>query len=71
MKASELPAAKVVRTIYRGPYEGLPAAWGEFEKWIAANGYKSAENLWECYVEGPHSKSDSSEYETELNRPIR
>lgn len=27
VKPSELPAAKVARTIYGGPYEGLPAAW--------------------------------------------
>ena len=27
VKASQLPAATVARTIYRGPYEGLGAAW--------------------------------------------
>ena len=30
VKPGELRAAKVARTVYRGPYEGLPAAWGEF-----------------------------------------
>lgn len=24
------PAQKVASTVYHGPYEGLPAAWGEF-----------------------------------------
>jgi effector-binding domain-containing protein len=29
VKPGVLPAAKVARTVYSGPYEGLPAAWGE------------------------------------------
>jgi effector-binding domain-containing protein len=33
LRSSELPAAMVARTIYSGPYEGLPSAWGEFNKW--------------------------------------
>jgi effector-binding domain-containing protein len=28
VRAGELPAAKVARTVYSGPYEGLPSAWG-------------------------------------------
>ena len=71
VRSSELPAVKAARTIYHGPYEGLPGAWGEFEEWIAANGHTSAVNLWEAYVEGPHSKADSALYETELTRPLR
>src|SRR5262249_1568019 len=34
VQASQLPAARVVRTIYRGPYESLSAGWGEFDQWI-------------------------------------
>ncbi len=30
IKPSQLRAAKVARTIYQGPYEGLGEAWGEF-----------------------------------------
>src|SRR5947209_13626279 len=45
-----LPAARVARTVYRGPYEGLSAAWGEFCAWIEANGLTPREDLWECYV---------------------
>ena len=66
----ELPAATVARTIYHGPYDGLPSAWGEFEAWIAAEGHKSATDPWECYVEGPHSSPDPSTWRTELNRPL-
>src|ERR1700704_3617976 len=34
VKPGELPAAKVARTVYHGPYDGLPSAWGEFDKWM-------------------------------------
>ncbi len=67
----ELPAARVARTIYSGPYEGLPAAWGEFTTWIKAQGYGQAENLWELYSFGPQSSPDSTTWKTELNRPIK
>jgi effector-binding domain-containing protein len=65
-----LPAAKVARTVYHGAYEGLPSAWGEFEKWIAKEGHKSETDLWECYVDGPQSSPDPSTWRTELNRPL-
>src|ERR1700758_3030772 len=42
VKPGELPAAKVARTIYHGPYDGLPSAWGEFDKWMRANGHEQA-----------------------------
>jgi effector-binding domain-containing protein len=39
VKPGQLPAVKVARTAYSGPYEGLPSAWGEFDKWVTANGH--------------------------------
>ena len=63
-------AVKVARTVYHGPYEGLPAAWGEFMDWIEANGHAPAEDLWECYVVHPDSASDPAAWRTELNRPL-
>ena len=66
----ELPASKVVRTIYRGGYEGLPTAWGEFEAWIQKEGLETAPNLWEVYAKGPESGNDPEAWETELNRPL-
>jgi len=66
----ELPASTVLRTVYHGGYEGLGAAWGEFDSWIANHGYSVAGDLWECYVTGPESGPDSSGWRTELNRPL-
>ena len=70
VQSGELAPRKVARTVYQGPYEGLPDGWGEFEKWIAANGHTSAADLWEVYAAGPESGSDSSKWRTELNRPL-
>ena len=68
--SSVLPAAKVARAIYSGPYEGLPGAWDEFDKWIKSNGHEQAENLWEMYSVGPQSTPDPAGWRTELNRPL-
>lgn len=71
VRASELPAAKVLQTTYLGPYEGLGAAWGEFQKQIVAEGHSTAVNFWERYVAGPESSPDPSRWQTELNRPLK
>jgi effector-binding domain-containing protein len=70
VKPGQLPPGKVARTIYSGPYEGLPAAWGEFDAWMKANGHAQAENLWELYSVGPQSTPDPAGWRTELNRPL-
>ena len=70
VKPGQLPAVKVARTVYSGPYEGLPSAWGEFVEWIRANGHEQAEDLWEVYSVGPQSSSDPANWRTELNRPL-
>ncbi len=70
VKAGQLAGAKVARTVYHGPYEGLGAAWGEFGAWIAANGHTPTPDLWECYVAGPESGPDPAGWSTELNQPL-
>jgi effector-binding domain-containing protein len=70
VKAGELPAARVARTIYHGGYEGLGDAWAEFGAWITAQGHTPAANLWERYVAGPEASPDPASWRTELNRPL-
>ena len=65
-----MPAVRAARATYRGPYEGLSAAWGEFGAWIAANGHVAAPDLYECYVTGPESSSNPADWRTELVRPL-
>ena len=71
VKPGELPAAKVARAVYSGAYEGLPAAWGEFDKWMNANGCEKAADLWEVYSVGPQATPDPAGWRTELNRPLK
>lgn len=70
VKASQLPATKVARTVYHGGYEGLPDAWNSFQKWMKSEELKQDEGLWVLYAVGPHSTTKESEYQTELNRPL-
>jgi effector-binding domain-containing protein len=71
VKPGRIPAAKVVRTIYHGGYEGLGSAWSELGEWIKAQGLTPAEDLWECYLAGPESGPDPATWRTELSRPLR
>jgi effector-binding domain-containing protein len=68
--ASEVPATKVARTIYRGPMEGLGGAWGELCNWMSASGHTTKPILWESYLVGPDKNPDPSAWQTELNWPL-
>lgn len=70
MKPGRLPATRVARTVYHGPYEQLHQAWLEFDAWIEAEGHKPGPDLWECYLTDPESTPDPAAYQTELNRPL-
>ena len=70
VKQSELPAAKVARTVYTGPYEGLGDAWGDFIDMIEAQGLARAPNLWERYLTDPSTTPNSADFQTELNHPL-
>ena len=70
VRPSRWPAMTVARTVYHGPYEGLAAAWGEFDAWIAAGGHTPGPDLWERYVAGPESSRNPADWRTELNRPL-
>jgi effector-binding domain-containing protein len=77
VRPGKLPAAKVARTIYQGPYEGLYGAWDAFGKRLESDGLvdrsrlRPAETLCERYLVGPETTGDSSRWRTELNLPLR
>ncbi len=70
VRPGEWPAMKVARAVYRGRYEGLPAAWGEFNDWVSAEGLRPAPDLWEVYASGPDSSAEPADWRTELYRPL-
>jgi len=70
VKPGERPALQVVRTVYRGGYEGLGGAWQALDRWTGTQGHKTASDLYECYLVGPESGQDPSQWQTELSRPL-
>jgi len=64
------PTMMVARTVYRGAYEGLGAAWGEFLAWVEASGHSPNPDLWERYLVGPESSPKPADWRTELNQPL-
>lgn len=64
---SKLPAVKVVRSLYQGPYEGLAQAWPALQQWVRENGHGETGKFWESYVNNPSEVKSPSEYRTELN----
>lgn len=70
VRSFEMPASRVVRTVYQGPYEGLFDAWTEFKKWVDQSEYRPAPTLWEAYLTDPTIVTDPANWRTELNQPI-
>ena len=66
----ERPAMKVVRTVHHGSYEGLGGAWQAFTAWAETNRYRTASDLYECYLVGPETSADPAAWRTELSRRV-
>lgn len=67
VKNSKLPAVKVVRCVYQGPYEGLAQAWPSLQKWVRENEKGETGRFWESYLNNPEDVKSPDEYQTELN----
>ncbi|MBL0043155.1 MAG: GyrI-like domain-containing protein [Flavobacteriales bacterium] len=67
VKNSKLPAERVVRSVYQGPYEGLAQAWPELQTWVRAQKHSEIGRFWECYLNDPREVKDHNAYLTELN----
>ena len=65
---AEQPAQRVIRTVYTGPFAGLPSAWGVFQNHIVAKGYRFATDFREAYLNDPNTVPDPTQYRTELVR---
>ena len=65
---AEQPAQTIIRTVYTGPFAGLPSAWGVFQNHIGAKGYRCATDFREAYLNDPSTIADPTQYRTELVR---
>lgn len=66
----EVPAARVARAVYQGPYDGLGEAWGALMAWVQEQGLAAGPDLWEVYEAGPETGPDPSTWRTVLHRPL-
>jgi effector-binding domain-containing protein len=62
-----LPAEKVVRSVYQGPYEALGEAWLELQAWVREQKVPESGRFWERYLTNPNDVRDDKDHRTELN----
>lgn len=67
VKNGTLPAEKVARAVYQGPYEGLSKAWPALQEWVRAQKLPENGRFFERYLNNPDEVKDPSQYRTELN----
>lgn len=48
-----LPGGRVARTLHVGDYAALGEAYSATQGWLIDNGYVTAGEPWECYLDGP------------------
>ena len=68
--ASQLPAGRVARMVYTGPYGGLMAAHNRVLDWIRGRGLTPAGGPIEIYLNDPETVEDASDYRSEIIWPI-
>jgi effector-binding domain-containing protein len=70
VRPGECPAMTVARTVYHGGYEGLGAAWEEFDERVGAHDHLLMPDLREVYLVGPWTHPDPADWQTELVRQL-
>ncbi len=63
----ERPAARIVRTVYTGSYDGLSGGWQALEKWVREQKLNESGRFWESYLTNPDQEPDPRKWRTELN----
>lgn len=67
VKNGKLPAERVVRSVYQGPYDGLSLAWPKLQEWVRGQGLSETGRFFERYLNNPDEVKDAKDYRTELN----
>ncbi len=70
LKVKEIPAQKMAKMLYVGPYEKCEPAYKEMYGWIAENNYEPCGPSFERYLNDP-SKVTPEELQTEILVPIK
>ncbi len=67
VKNGALPAERVARSVYQGPYEGLAEAWPTLTAWVREQKLPETGRFFERYLNNPDEVEDANDYRTELN----
>ena len=65
----EIPASKVVASMYKGPYSGMEQPYNEMAKWIGEKGYVSTGVCYEYYFNSPQEVPEN-ELLTKIVMPV-
>ncbi|MBL8009593.1 MAG: GyrI-like domain-containing protein [Flavobacteriales bacterium] len=67
VRNAKLPAERVARCVYEGPYEGLGQAWGALRSWVEEQQLPVTGRFIERYLNDPDEVRDPNAFRTELN----
>lgn len=66
-----MPGSFCATTIHKGPYSGLPDAYGAIVTWINVNGYKMDGMPYEIYLKTQFDKVSPDQWVTEIYFPVK
>ena len=70
IKSTELPAGKIARCLYTGPYKEIEPAYNALTEWVKENGYEATGVSYEFYLNDPGEVSPS-ELLTQIVFPLK
>lgn len=70
IKFKKLNPIKTACVYHKGSYSTIGQAYEFIIKWVEENGYKIAEPIRKCYIDGVWNKENEQDYLTEIEVPI-
>jgi AraC family transcriptional regulator len=70
VKPGALPGGPTVVAVHAGPYDQLSETYAAMERWIEANGLRTAGAPWESYITDPAEHPNPGEWRTEVYWPV-
>lgn len=71
VKSGALPGGPTAVAMHAGPYDQLSETYAALERWIEANGLRTAGAPWESYITDPAEHPDPGDWRTEVYWPVR
>ena len=65
-----LAGGPVAAAVHMGPYDQLHETYAAIERWIEANGFRTAGPPWESYITDPAEYPDPAQWRTDVFWPL-